>query len=358
MTLSRIGVIIGLDEIFAKGKVKVMGNIVFYDIKKEPFRIYGLYEPRLEGAYRRIPTEVARATSKAVEGLNTNTAGGRIRFKTDSDVIAVRAKGNMGPDFIQTPLNKHGFDVYLDRPNGSVYMGCPKPEISLAPDYEFEINVGGGEKEITVDMPLYGNVFEVLIGLREGASLERHSPYKHERPVVYYGSSITQGACASRPGRCYEAIISRRYDLNYINLGFSGSARAEDAIVEYMAGLDMAAFVSDYDHNAPTVEYLKNTHFGMYEKIREKNHDIPYFMITKPDFRFEKDFEDRRATVMESYVKARASGDTNVYFIDGSAFFNGTPVSELTVDRCHPNDEGFGRMATYIGDIIAKVMDL
>ncbi len=81
-------------------------------------------------------------------------------------------------------------------------------------------------------------------------------------------------------------------------------------------------------------------------------------MVTKPDFVFNKDCQDRRATVMESYLQAYNNGDKNVYFIDGSAFFNGVPSLELTLDRCHPNDEGFGRMAAYIGDVIAKVMEL
>ena len=81
-------------------------------------------------------------------------------------------------------------------------------------------------------------------------------------------------------------------------------------------------------------------------------------MITKPDFLFNEDCISRRDIVMKSYLDARAAGDKNVYFIDGSAFFNGADISDLTLDRCHPNDEGFGRMAAYIGDVIAKVMDL
>ena len=177
-------------------------------------------------------------------------------------------------------------------------------------------------------------------------------------PVVFYGSSITHGACASRPGRAYEAIISRKYDLNYTCLGFSGACKAEKAIVEYMATLQMSAFVSDYDHNAPTHEHLANTHHYLYETIREKHPEIPYFMITRPNFYFNEDCIGRRDIIMKSYLDARAKGDKNVYFIDGSAFFNGQSASDLTLDMTHPNDEGFCRMADYIGDVIAKVMGL
>lgn len=335
-----------------------MENVIFYDIKKEPFKIFGLYEPLTYGKYCRIPEDVAKATSARVAELYSNTAGGRIRFKTDSDVLVIRTKNRSAMTYHTTPAMRSGYDVYIDRPQGAICLGCTKPDPFSLTEYEFTYNLGGGEKELTVNMPLYGNVEEVSLGLRAGATVSEHTPYKHNTPIVFYGSSITQGACSSRPGKCYEAIISRKYDVNFTNLGFSGACRAEESIINYLADLEMSAFVSDYDHNAPTVEHLKNTHHRLYEKIREKHPDIPYFMITKPDFRFEKDSMDRRAAIMDSYLKAYNSGDKNVYFIDGSAFFNGTDISDLTLDRCHPNDEGFGRMAAYIGDVIAKVMDL
>ena len=335
-----------------------MENIVFYDVKKEPFEIFGLYEPKTYGKYCRIPEDVARATSARVSELYSNTAGGRIRFKTDSDVLVIRAKVRTGLTFHTTPAMRVGFDVYIDRPQGAICLGCTKPDPFSITEYEVAYNLGAGEKELTVNMPLYGDVIDVKLGLREGATVSAHTPYKYNTPIVFYGSSITQGACASRPGRCYEAMISRKYDVNFTNLGFSGACCAEEAIVDHLATLQMSAFVSDYDHNAPNVEHLRATHHRLYEKIREKHPDIPYFMITKPDFRFNKDCMDRRAAVMESYLKAYNGGDKNVYFIDGSAFFNGAPISDLTLDCCHPNDEGFGRMAAYIGDVIAKVMDL
>ncbi len=335
-----------------------MSEIIFHDIKEAPIEIIGLYNPLTESTYRRLPEEVAKATSPEVTTLHTNTAGGRIRFKTDSDVLYIRAKGDgYGAMYHTTPLMVHGFDVYIDGEKGPIYVGADLAQwIELDKMRRFDLPKG--EKNITINMPLYGNVYACEIGLSEGAALSAHKPYQNEKPVVFYGSSITQGACASRPGRAYQAIISRKYNLNYTNLGFSGSAKAEDAMVDYLVSLEMSAFVSDYDHNAPTHDHLKATHYRLYEKIREKHPEIPYFMITKPDFRFDGDSQMRRAIVMESYVKAYMAGDRNVYFIDGSAFFSGRPADELTLDRCHPNDEGMGRMADYIGDVIAKVMKL
>lgn len=335
-----------------------MENIKFYKPYESPFEIFGLYGSYEENGYCRIPDSVAKATSSRVVELYRNTAGGRIRFKTDSDVLVIRTKNRSAMTYHTTPAMRSGYDVYIDRPQGAICLGCTKPEPFSLTEYEFTYNLGAGEKELTVNMPLYGNVEEVSIGLRENATVSQHTPYKYNTPVVFYGSSITQGACASRPGKSYEAIISRKYDLNYTNLGFSGACRAENAIVEYMATLPMSAFVSDYDHNAPDCEHLEVTHHYLYETIRKSHPDIPYFMITKPDFRFNEDCISRRDVVMKSYLEARAAGDKKVYFIDGSAFFNGADINDMTLDCCHPNDEGFGRMAAYIGDVIAKVMCL
>jgi hypothetical protein len=100
----------------------------------------------------------------------------------------------------------------------------------------------------------------LYIGLQEGAKVEGGLKYRSELPVYYYGSSITQGACSSRPGNAYQSIISRRQNLDFVNLGFSGSGRAEEIIANYMAEQKMLAFVCDYDHNAPNPEYLNDTH--------------------------------------------------------------------------------------------------
>ena len=335
-----------------------MDNITFYDIKKPPFEIFGLYGTYKENGYCRIPESVAKATSARVSELYRHTSGGRIRFKTDSDVLVIRTKNRCALTYHATPALRSGYDVYIDRPQGAICLGCTKPEPFSITEYEFTFQLGGGEKELTVNMPLYGNVEDVSLGLRADAMIAAHTPYKYNIPIVFYGSSITQGACASRPGRSYEAIISRKYDVNFTNLGFSGACRAEKAIVEYMATLEMSAFVSDYDHNAPTREHLAATHHYLYETIRQKHPKIPYFMITRPNFYYNEDCIGRRDIIMQSYLDARAAGDKNVYFIDGSAFWSGQAVSDLTLDMTHPNDEGFRRMADYIGDVMSKVMGL
>jgi hypothetical protein len=299
---------------------------------------------------------VAANSNPGVVEAATSTAGARLRFKTNSQKMVLRAK--IFPCFLYhiTPLMQRGFDVYLDYPYGSRYFGATNMYDANSANLEKEFDLPKGDNEITINFPLFSGVAELSIGLEEGATREAHTPYRNEKPIVYYGSSITHGACASRPGKAYEAIISRKYNCDFLNLGFSGAAKAEDAMVEYLASLPMVAFVCDYDHNAPDVEYLKATHHKMYKKIREKNPDIPYFMISKPNFNYSSNDTARRAAIMQSYVDAWDAGDRNVYFIDGAAFGNGIDLSDFTIDTTHPTDDGFARMASYIGDVIAKVM--
>lgn len=193
---------------------------------------------------------------------------------------------------------------------------------------------------------------ELYIGLEETCKILPPTPYKISMPIVYYGSSITQGGCASRPGNSYQSFISRRLDCDFINLGFSGHAWAEDEIANYIKELPMSAFVYDYDHNAPTVDHLLNTHEKMYKIIRDNNSELPIVMISRHD---QHDFPDeRREIIKDTYRKAGADGDKNVYFIDGRHLMR-LAQDNGTVDGIHPNDFGFASMAEVIGDLLADI---
>ena len=333
-------------------------NIIYYDPRKEPFEIFGLYNPLSEGPFIRLPMDVAEKCNPGVVSNGKYTAGGRIRFKTNSTVMAVKFNsGRKAQMFHATPLMENGFDYYFKTNIGYRYGGTFKFDFANKSAYELTVQLPAGEKEITLNMPLYGPVQSLEIGLEEGATLSKHSPYFLTKPVVYYGSSITQGGCASRPGKSYQALIERKYDINYTNLGFSGSAKGEPAIREYMAGLEMSAFVCDYDHNAPSVEHLKETHYPLYEAIRAKHPNIPYIMVTRPGFFYNPNEIERRAIIMESYLKALRSGDKNVWFVDGAAFFKGMELGDWSVDNCHPTDVGFAAMAESIGEVIGKLLE-
>lgn len=327
-------------------------DIIFRNCLDAPFRIYGLIST--QDGFVRMPAKTAATVNEGVLNLSRSTAGGRLRFRTDSPRIAVRAKmANIGrmPHFALS--GSAGFDLY----ESNVYRGTFMPPFDIQDGYESTMSLPDvREREITIHFPLYSDVLSLEIGLCAGASLLPAADYRHKLPVVYYGSSITQGGCASRPGNCYQNIISRRLDCDHINLGFSGSARGEDSMADYIADLPMNVFVYDYDYNAPDVDHLKKTHQRMFQIIRAKNPLLPVVMVTRPQPNPGEDDYARRSVIMATYQAAVAEGDKNVYFVDGTMLLHRFGGDSGTVDACHPNDLGFMCMAEGIGTILEKLL--
>ena len=328
---------------------------VWYDITGEPFDLYGFCDPK---HFLRLPEEVARATSNGVYSHFRMTAGGRVRFSTDSPVIRLKAVLPSLHRMYHMPLTgSSGFDMYTDTPSGYRFRNVLAPVPDSGNEFTAKITLQGGRHErfLTLNFPLYNAVDSVQIGLDEGSSVGHGRKYTDKPPVVYYGSSITQGGCASRPGLSYESIISRELDMDYVNLGFSGSAKGEDAVMDYIASLRMSAFVYDYDHNAPSVEHLRDTHARGYLKVREKNPDLPIVIISRPNKYFTDTYR-RRDVILKTYSDARAAGDGHVWYVDGESFFAGRYSNECTVDGTHPNDLGFSLMADVIGDALRRAL--
>ncbi len=332
-------------------------GLVWYTLPAEGFDLYGFTSVN---PYRRVPDDVAKTISPGVRSLAPHTAGGRVRFSTDSSRIAIRVKMPSVTKFAHMALTgSSSFDLYLDTDTGSRFFSVFKPDVRIYEGFTLTNNVGTGRgmRSWTLNFPLYSPVSLLEIGLDANASVGHGKKYRKEAPIVYYGSSITQGACATRPGLCYESIISRKLDLDHVNLGFSGQCKAEIAFAEYLAGLKMLAFVCDYDHNTPNTEYLRDTHLRLYQIIREKNPDLPYIMVSAPDFYLaEESRSKRRAVVEDTYRYAREHGDRNVYYIDGEGLTRGGYEDSCTADGCHPNDIGFMFMAEKIGCMIERAL--
>ena len=339
-------------------------DIVYYDVRKDPFKVYGLYNYKTEPVFRRIPQDLADQVNEGVTWLSRCTAGGRVRFSTDSRYVAVHAVMPMvGQMSHMAMTGSTGFDIYIDDPE----TGISRFYRTFTPP--FDIQRGDALSSIvyfksrklrhfTIHFPLYSDVASLHIGLQADAALGEGMKYRDVPPFVCYGSSVTQGGCASRPGNAYSNVLSQRFGIDHINLGFSGSARGEDAIVDYMASLDMSVFVCDYDHNAPTAEHLEATHEKLYRKIRDKNPDLPIIFVTKPDNLYTDDAALRREIVYKTYRKAYAENPRRAAYIDGCSLFSAEYRDCCTVDTCHPNDIGFLCMAEVIGAEIDRMLKL
>ena len=245
------------------------------------------------------------------------------------------------------------------------YKGSLIPPIDRKDSYEALVHFGHrGMREVTIHFPLYDSVKSLYVGVEPDALLQKGAEYRAVKPFICYGSSITQGGCASRPGNCYSNILSRKLNMDHINLGFSGNAKGEQVMADYIAGLPMSVFLLDYDHNAPSIEHLEATHEKFFLTIREKNPDLPVIMATKTDTPRTKQLAEtlqiRREIVFRTYENAVKRGDKYIKFIDGGKTFNeiclmGIPADSCTVDGCHPNDLGFACMAKVFEQAIREM---
>ncbi len=319
----------------------------FYDCQEAPLRTYGVFKEG--GKFRRMPQAVAESVSEGVLALHANAAGGRVRFMTDSTTIAISAHMDNVHKMPHFPFTGSiGLDIYAD----DVFVKCFEPPFDIENGYESKISFADKKmRDITINFPLYSDVEDLYVGVDEACVITEAPAYINKKPVVYYGSSITQGGCASRPGSSYQSIVSRCFNLDYINLGFSGNAKGEDEMIDYIAGLDMSLFVQDYDHNAPTPEHLKATHEKLFKAVRAANPDMPVIFMSRPKNILTPEDERRRAIVEATYQNALASGDGNVYFLDGAAL-TALCGNDGTVDNCHPTDYGFASMAKAVCGLI------
>lgn len=332
-------------------------------INRNDFDFFGIEEPCVslhglifENGFRRMEEKAAKTVSEAVYELSSDTAGGRIRFRTNSERIAIICKTPSFTRFPHMPASGvSGFDIYSDTDG---FEGAVIPPWDTENGYEGEVNMRSrGMRDITIGFPLYNNISEIYIGILKGATLEKANNYKHKKTVIFYGSSITQGGCVSRPGNSYAAILSRWLNFDYINLGFSGSAKAEPAMAEYISNIDMSVFVMDYDHNAPNAEHLENTHEDFFKFIRAKNPELPIIIISRPDFKFcAEESDKRREVIKKTYENAISAGDKNIRFIDGETLFGDTDWDLCSVDKVHPNDLGHFRMAEVIKKTLKEVL--
>ena len=155
----------------------------------------------------------------------------------------------------------------------------------------------------------------------------------------------------------YNSMISRWLDVDFYNFGFSGNAKGEPEIAEYINTIDKSIFVYDYDHNAPDVDYLEKTHEPFFQIIRKHDPQLPVLMMTRPNFYEGTDDAKRREVVRRTYENAVSAGDKNVWFLDGETFFGKEDRALCTLDGTHPNDLGFYRMAKTICPVISKILE-
>ena len=339
-------------------------DVEWHELSEKEFSLHGLIYDETMQEFVRMPISEAKSVSEAVSWLSRMTAGGRLRFVTDSPYVALQCIAPSIEPMNHMPLTgSHGFALFVEgvyrsmySPNYSVIMRAIEKKSSC---FAFEgIRSTDIKKmaECLLCFPLYGGVSSLRIGIKKGSRLKGSKGYAYAKPLCFYGSSITQGGCASYPGSDFVNLLSQWLDFDFVNLGFSGNAKAEPKMGEYLADLHSPLYVLDYDHNAPNSQYLEKTHYPLYETIRKKNPTAPIIFVSKPDYDYDPEGAERRRIIYSTYCKAKAQGDNLVWFVDGEQMFGTFERNACTVDTCHPTNFGFYRMARTLAPVLKEAL--
>jgi lysophospholipase L1-like esterase len=342
-------------------------TLTWHSPKKPPFRLAGLAWFAAEGAYRRMPLRPKRPLPEAVDTLANHTAGAQIGFQSDSGRVSVRVKLTSPADADHMPATGQcGFDCYIGPPGDSHFFRTTRFDPRQAA-YECSLfdQAAPALRNFTLYFPLYQGVEEASIGLDAGARALPPPPFALDRPVVVYGTSITQGGCAARPGMAWTNIVSRRLNVEFVNLGFSGSGRGEPEVAATIAEIpNPACFIVDYEGNAGGTEALKKSFPAFIGILREAHPKVPILAVSAIRFAWERVLPgeiaariERRDFARGAIGELRAAGDRLLFFQDGAELL-GEDFEECTVDGVHPTDLGFLRIAEALTPVVRGILGL
>ena len=330
---------------------------MIYKYNEKPLRIFGAPEFEKTKKIRRLPDEVMEAVP-SLSFLGRRCPGARLCFRTNATSFTLKITlETLNLDRGMALYSAQSAFVFIGDRQRSRFAGIAIPENYENKYYQRTFSKSAEMEDVTVWLPRNEIIADIEVEVPDGTAVEEPTPYKYAKPILYYGSSITEGGCCCNVSNAYNAIISRHLDVDYYNLGFSGNARGELPVADYINSLDLSLLVMDYDHNARTVEELLETHDRFFQRIREKHPTLPVLMVTRPSARYGEDERKRREVVKQTYEKAISAGDKNVYFQDGEALFGSEDRELCMTDTVHPNDLGFYKMASVLEPIIRGILE-
>lgn len=339
------------------------GEKDWFNLEKLPLEGRAWEDEERLAPYDRFPKRWMEQVPGGVYGNSRNSSGITAHFKTDSRQIWIRyenTSANLGM-WHMAPAGVSGFDLYCRDANGTWrYFNA----IQKGPKAEALIGSGipddGIVREFLIYFPLYNGVKSAEIGVSTGKIFEIVPQTK--KPILFYGTSICHGACASRPGMPHPAILSRRLDLPFWNFGFSGCGKMEPIMADAFAELDPCVYVLDCLPNM-NPELVTERAFPFVRKLREKHPETPIVLVEDRraprawlDPSSQKFHDANHAALKAQYEKLLAEGVPHLAYLEGDLLL--PPDGEGTVDNSHPNDYGFYWHANAMEPVLRKVLNL
>ena len=298
----------------------------------------------------RLPKEMKNKIRPILWKLGMQPSGGRIRFKTNSKTISIVAKSSSFVSYHMTSIMKNGLDIYVN----NVYSGSAWPNSNGKIKKQFQLE-NNNIKNITIYLPLYASIKIEKLYIEKSAAIKKANDLSEIDPIIYYGSSITQGASASNPGLSYEAIISRNTKIDFINFGFSANGLGDIEIAALIGSLDSSLIVLDYWANPTSLQYKKSLP-QFVDAIRKKRKNVPILIITPfYSIGLEKQQKEKKEIISNFVENLKKQGDTNIYMIEGTKMLS-KELSFGLVDGIHLNSLGFWFAANALEPKILEIL--
>jgi len=342
----------------------------WYSCSDVPLTLEGIRFRNSQNMLRRMPVCIQdNPDLMRVNSYADHTSGGILRFCTDSSFINISARLkviNNSADIMT--YGRIGFDVYTIQDEVYCHAGTTRlnfdevnfPVHSFRVPLLFDANHSKQLREYEINFPLYGQVEEFMVGFEHDAKILSPSKRKSECPVIWYGTSIVQGCCASRPGLSLTNRLSRKLNGEVLNFGFAGSGKGEAEVAKIISQIDNPlCFIISYDENVSADE-LEKTLFNFTDILRASHPAIPIVTISKLRMPMESNNSSperiRRTKIHLANIKHRRElGDDAVVFLDGFSIFS-SDLCDCYADCCHPNDQGMAQYINYLYPMLLNIL--
>jgi lysophospholipase L1-like esterase len=312
---------------------------------------------KLKDFYDRLPAAAEKTVNENIWGLSKNSAGLELRFQTNADEIIVKytVAGPMQMSHMPA-TGVSGIDLYSKNIDGQLHWASGRYSFGDTVVYRFS-NLPTSDqhvnsREYMMYLPLYNSVKWMEITV-PAASEFKPLPVRIDKPIVVYGTSIAQGACATRPGLAWQAILGRKLDRPVINLGFSGTGKLEAPLLDLMATVDAKLYVLDCLPNMISGEFtsaeVKKRIVDAVQLLQKKSPAVPILLTDHAGYTDEgmnalrkKQYQDVNTAFKETFDSLIIAGFKNIYRLSKEAIQQDI---ETMVDGVHPNDIGMMRYA-------------
>jgi len=334
-----------------------------------PLRVTGLPWLKRDGVYRRLPVHPDYPIRPEVDRLANHTAGVQVRFRTNSPLLYVRVKlADRYSMYQMSATGQCGVDCYIGAIGGQQYINTARFDFA-ATEYESVLydSLPQEMRDITLNLPLYQGVRELYVGVAPSSEVRAFPGFPGGGKVLLYGTSITHGACATRPGMAYPNILSRMFPHEFVSFGFSGNAQGEPELARLISQVESPALlVLDYEANTPSTERLRESLPAFIRIYRDAHPDVPILVLSQIrlareafDESVAAQREERKKIQRDEVERLRAAGDLHVHFFDGTLLLGeADEAQDCTTDGIHPSDLGYSRIAKTLRPVIAGLLGI